>query len=39
MKGGKAEFTIPFARSDPKGEWKVEVSNVFGDRAAAVIRR
>ena len=37
-KGGKAEFAIPFALSDPKGEWKVEVSNVFGDRAAAVIR-
>jgi hypothetical protein len=29
-KGGKAAFKIPFAPSDPHGEWQVRVENRFG---------
>lgn len=38
-KGGKAEFTVPFALSDPPGEWRVRVENRFGGDAEECIVR
>ena len=31
MSGGKGVYEIPFALSDPAGEWKVRVTSVFGN--------
>ena len=32
VRGGAAEYAIPFAVSDPKGTWKVTAESIFGDR-------
>ena len=40
MTAGKGSYEIPFALSDPSGEWKVCVTSVFGSlRREAVVRR
>ncbi|MBQ5794419.1 MAG: hypothetical protein IIW14_00325, partial [Kiritimatiellae bacterium] len=40
MTAGKGSYEIPFALSDPSGEWKVRVTSVFGSlRREAVVRR
>ena len=33
-RGGRAEYNLPFALSDPPGEWKVTAENVLGGASA-----
>ena len=39
VKGGRATYTIPFALSDPRGDWRVEATSVFGGPAQAAAVR
>ena len=40
VKGGKAMLTIPFAKSDAKGTWRVEATDVVtGSSVSATLTR
>jgi hypothetical protein len=36
VKAGRAEYEIPFALSDPKGNWKVRIASIFGNESREV---
>ena len=38
-RGGRAEYNLPFALSDPPGEWKVTAENILGGASATCILR
>ena len=39
VKDGRAAYTIPFALSDPRGDWRVEATAVFGGSAQTAVVR